>query len=120
MGTWILIKDGIVQNRIVAEAQDILNIKSSYDECLEVDGSRVAATVGWIKTDNSYEPPKEIPPDLKILSTNIQENYDAIKQAMEKVSDPLLNSPEMIQLKDALVAIENKINPTVPVIPDKP
>jgi hypothetical protein len=47
MGVYALIKNGVVENAIVADAAFISNIESNYDQSIDVTSMEPRPSVGW-------------------------------------------------------------------------
>lgn len=112
---WILVKDGVVINRIVADQEYIDQIKPAFDKCLEIDGAKDGTTCGYIEQkDGSFLPPEEVPPDpqeaVQELQQKLQELKDAIVKSGSKVDQVKLDALDQLA-KDIGSTIEPAVKP---------
>lgn len=54
---WALIKDGIVENIIVADEEFINLIRDNYDDCICIDNESPRPNKNWIYDGLNFAPP---------------------------------------------------------------
>ncbi len=94
---YILVKDGVVVNRIVASPEFVESIRSDYDSIVECDGS--GASPGWTYDGVSFTNPS--PPVVRVKT---QKEIDR-----EKLKQDLLDFADKKNTKSPETAIRELI-----------
>jgi hypothetical protein len=60
---YALIKNGVVENTIVADANFISLINSQWDNCIRIDELEIVPGIGWTHDGSVFTNPEEVSED---------------------------------------------------------